>query len=411
MSYEQLLHDYVDGSLDYQDEMTLFNELGTNEALRRELKLLILMQKSARHDVEAFTPAPDSHDVIFARLGFAPGLVERSVPLAYARRWGMGGGYLQGIVGGVVGAIITAFILIAADRYLPASGGPSAPISGSRQLSGGTSGTSLTALRPEGAQAAVIGRAGPAAPPPASLREDRPAGLPPARRAAPSVETDRSLFAAAGTETAPARFSATEVTMRSAGRPAPVAASPRPMSDAPAAMAEIELSPEPATDEPSPISTEYRAITSRDFMDRPDALANPSDALFHNRAVAVQYRLGRTQRIGVEIGEENFYQRFDEMLPNGDLLRHEQNPAMIWGGVSFTQILWDGSTLRPYLRGLVGGTRVGPIGRVTLGASYEVGPAIQLFAGGEASALAYRFDGGWLLSPKYGVTYGLALGF
>src|ERR1041384_1633638 len=142
MSYEQLLHDYVDGSLDYQDEMALFNELGTNEALRQELKLLILIQKSARHDVEAFTPAPDSHDVIFARLAFSPGLVERSVPLAYARRWGMGGGYLQGIVGGVVGAIITAFILLAADRYLPAPADRSATISRATQPSGKAPGTS-----------------------------------------------------------------------------------------------------------------------------------------------------------------------------------------------------------------------------------------------------------------------------
>ncbi len=408
MSYEQLLHDYVDGSLDYQDEMRLFNELRTNEALRQELKLLILMQKSARHDVEAFTPAPDSHDVIFARLGFAPGLVERSVPLAYARRWGTGGGYLQGIIGGIVGAIITAFILIAADRYLPAAGGRDASLTSPAGVSAAQPIDREPRPAPAGDGAALPAEAtgAPAMPSLSALRDDRPAASRPARRTARSVETDRSLSAA---EMEPARFNATEVTMRSIEQTAPVAASSRPMPESPAAMAEV--APTFESDGPSPISTEYRAIASRDFMRRPDALANPSDALFHNRAIAVQYRLGETQRIGLEIGEENFYQRFDEMLPNGDLLRHEQNPAMIWGGVSFTQILWDGSRLRPYVRGLVGGTRLGPVGRVTLGTSYEVGPSLQLFAGGEVSALAYRFDGGWLLSPKYGVAYGLALGF
>lgn len=161
-----------------------------------------------------------------------------------------------------------------------------------------------------------------------------------------------------------------------------------------------------------PLSVEYRTLVSRDFARRPEALINSSDALLRDKALAVHYLVGDGRGVGIEIGQEEYYQRFEERLANGgDVILHEQNPLLFWGGASVRQVFRESSDLRPYAQLTLGGTRVGPMGRLLLGASFDIVPELQVIGGGEMSAVAYSFGGRWYLSPKYALTYGLSLRF
>lgn len=432
MSYEQLLHDFVDGSLDYHGEMTLFSELQSNEGLRRELKLLMLMQKAARHDVKAFTPAPESHDAIFARLGFSPGLVEGAAQGTHA---GSGGSFGTGLVGGIIGALMVGMIVLLSGRWTVVTDGTAparpAPTGGAATASReGTQGTGSISSGRAGDATSIRGAGNGAAPPAISAGSGTgqrgsatASAAPPSRRsrgAGLRSPHGSGLATASGTGESfgiePSLASTAHLPHAGGARTLRV----EPI--VPAAHTTASLgggSPIPPLDLPeaSPLegasrgSVVMRGIIGRNFSPLPDALAERSNGIMLDRAISLEYRLDVNRRVGVEIGQESFYQRFTEMLPTGDILQHEQSPALFWGGVGFTQLFGDGLGIQPFARGLVGGTRVGPLGRLSIGAEYDMGSNIQLMAGGEIGALAYSFDGAWFVSPKYGFTYGLSMRF
>jgi hypothetical protein len=459
MSYEQLLHDFVDGSLDYQGEMTLFSELQSNEALRRELKLLMLMQKAAQHDVRAFTPAPESHDAIFARLGFSPGLAEEH-PTRGARG-SSGGSFGTGITGGIIGALVVGMIVILSGRWMPTPGdtastqvGPAggsaarkrgtaprpaiprageSPQGAEERMDGGVAGSTMAdddvtgmsragasgmsdgnAVAPRAADGAIHPagsegrRRGEAAMAISSRRGGRTSGrdLDERDRAdvaelAESAITERRIAHTARATSS--RAIGVDPAIPTAHATAPgIAPSPIEGPKSP------ELSP---LDGASRVSIGLRGIIDRDFRTIPGSLASRSNGILFDRAIGLEYRLDVNQRVGIEAGQESFYQRFTELLPTGDILQHEQNPTLFEGGVSFTQLFGDGLGVQPFVKGFAGGTRMGPLGRLTAGAEYEVGSNVLLMAGGEIGALAYRFDGAWFFSPNYGFTYGLSMRF
>lgn len=452
MIYEQLLHDFVDGSLDYQGEASLFNELQANESLRGELKMLMLMQKAVTHDVPAFSPAADSHDAIFRRLGFATGVEEASSQAAYGFRLGLLGKYMQGIIGGVVGAMVMAFLLTGidhggADRETrPGTANVSQSDISSKTPSSTHTSPKMSASSADGSEknGSTSGAGGDIPPSGGEVRANASSSSLPRRAAVASVSTSSRANGVATNSGAREGGSSgngadardplgarienggdprTDITSISSADTTLAYAEPRPSlpaepqsaaigshhADGPADFSSLH---DLKVTEILPFSVEYRALTSRSFTARPEALENGSDALLRDKAIAAHYQIGDGRSVGIEIGQEEFYQRFEEQRPNGgDVILHEQNPVLFWGGASLRQTFFESSSVRPYVQVTAGGTRVGPIGRMMLGASFDLVPELQIIGGGEITTLAYSFDGRWYLSPKYALTYGFALRF
>jgi hypothetical protein len=449
MIYEQLLHDFVDGSLDFQGETVLFSELQSNEGLRGDLKMLMMMQRAVPHDVRAFSPAADSHEAIFRQLGFASGLETAPSPIDLGRLHP--GRYLQGIIGGVVGALLMAIVLVGFDLRFPAgdpasrkaptlAGGPS---SAGETLSARQAGRATGSENNGSGDDARIG-SNEATPQPPALAATHATGHAARResqaRGASSITTTERRARATATPITDAAL-----TSNTLGNAVSIADDPSRTADGSrtranrtgidhAAMRVSNVDPAssiegPITspDEPAaptsssldediasilPFAVEYRQLTSRNFRGLPPALASSSDALLKDRVLSARYHLSPTQAVGVEMGAEEFYQRFEERIANGgDVVLHEQNPVVMWGGVSYRQIVPTSTDLRPYLQATLGAAPVGPVGRLLLGASYDIAPELQIFGGGEVSALAFRFNGGWYLAPKYGMMYGVGLRF
>lgn len=133
---------------------------------------------------------------------------------------------------------------------------------------------------------------------------------------------------------------------------------------------------------------------------------------YTNLGIAALYQLNRNHSVGIEIGNESFPMVF-EGDRNGQLVRYEQYPTTAWAGLTYryTGSNFGATSFAPYGQFMVGGSKFGPIGRMSGGVQYTpVGPLSFVF-GVETSALAYTFQNNWYLSPKVGLTYGLAVRF
>jgi len=112
MEHGELIHDFVDGTLDSNLENGLFVELASNQQLRTELKQFIEFERTARYDTAAYAPSAESTANVFSRLGIPLPLATTAV-VAPATTGMMAflGKYSQGIIGGVVAMLITASVM------------------------------------------------------------------------------------------------------------------------------------------------------------------------------------------------------------------------------------------------------------------------------------------------------------
>lgn len=113
--------------------------------------------------------------------------------------------------------------------------------------------------------------------------------------------------------------------------------------------------------------------------------------------------------IGVDLGYESVLMSWESVQGN-DRLRIDQQPNLLWGGVS---VRYDATEytmfdrFAPYAQVTLGGTRVGPAGRGALGLSVNVLQGIDIYGGADASAWIYSHDGTLRLTDRIGWTFGI----
>ncbi|MCO6467067.1 MAG: hypothetical protein J5I53_10670 [Bradyrhizobiaceae bacterium] len=133
---------------------------------------------------------------------------------------------------------------------------------------------------------------------------------------------------------------------------------------------------------------------------------------YDNLAVSMQYNMNANHSLLMEFANESYPMVF-EGWRNGQQIRYEQFPTMFWAGLGYryTMDQLGNSGVAPYGQLNVGGSKYGPIGRLSGGIQYSPAGAISFLFGIEASGLAYTFQDQWFLSPKIGITYGMAVRF
>ncbi|MBI3257901.1 MAG: hypothetical protein HYZ54_00220 [Ignavibacteriae bacterium] len=71
MLYGKLIHDYLDGSLDSNEEDLLFAEMSANQEVRREFQLQAKLNSTIKKDMSLATTPVEATQAVFASLGFA----------------------------------------------------------------------------------------------------------------------------------------------------------------------------------------------------------------------------------------------------------------------------------------------------------------------------------------------------
>ncbi len=135
-------------------------------------------------------------------------------------------------------------------------------------------------------------------------------------------------------------------------------------------------------------------------------------AWYDNMSIGLLYQLSDRNTVGLEFGNESFAMAF-EGERNGQVIRYEQQPLSAWAGITYRQTLPTiGSTaFAPFGQVLLGGSKYGPLGRLTAGIVYAPSGPLSFIFGLEGSTMAYQFQDSWFGTSKIGLTYGVAVRF
>lgn len=132
----------------------------------------------------------------------------------------------------------------------------------------------------------------------------------------------------------------------------------------------------------------------------------------NNFALTMSYSLSAEHSIGIEVGQENQFQRFTTNIDDR-LVNIEQNYLAWWVGVAYQyspQTEWFG-IVHPFLRGSIGATKIGPIGRAITGIELPLMQRMSLMAGCEGMAGLSWQKGNAIGTMKLGFCTGISIRF
>lgn len=439
MNYEQssdnfteLLYDFLDGALAPENETRLFAALTQDADLRAELKEQLHINATIQTDEYAFTPPAASGEAIFARLGFAaeagdtiaaPILASPASTAALtspaltgvslAARAGIAfrrGSSLMLVA--LLSSLLTAWLLRSSGN------GYGGDINNGDFLSrfGNSGGNGY------GGNGGSSG-----APPFYSSFAESGAGTSPQpfviadtvfqtviksviirQEQAPSNATMatayQTLTSLPDDPQAEQALSTNPQTSLSAALPKVPWAQDSTHTPAPAQTPAVQQAPSPLTG----ITIGARGMVSRSII---WASVPAKETFPSNAALYALYSLSAHHSIGVEFGQESFFQRYYFTNPQGVEFRVEQHPTFVWGGLAYRYMMLPESTFSPFAHVVAGATQIGGLGRGMVGVSYSPDARTQFHLGAEAASLFYQSDGVWFMSPKLGVSYGVSIKF
>lgn len=441
MNYSEMLHDFLDSSLNGPGEETLFRALASDDELRFEMKYLLKLRDAVRDDDEARVVPVASTNAIFGQLGYtAPAAIVGAaggIAGAQSGLWPLlksAGGYLLAML---AGAFVTAGVFIATDDTSASTpNGPAIVRTQPARQTPGDVTTSPAQQSPANAGISTSNSDGTVAANAPAISGGRRT---PNVAAPPTVATKKDIDA----KTAVSSVSQTDATIKED----PNAVVPaRPHDDPPpvggnnlvksvglmsATPHEDPLAdPARATQEPtveersselkleSPILEEKKPkVRRQETMSvgvraavLPFELKSPTTALpestegFDNITASLTYTLHRNVSFLVEGGKESYLLTFNDRRSGA---RHEVMPSVFWAGMGARFSFAPGSQFNPFVQFVGGGSEAGMIGRSMLGLQWSVSDQFGMMGGLEYNLAAYRFQGETATSPKLGLNYGL----
>lgn len=406
MNNSEKLHEFVDGSLDGMNEEQLFRELSESDDLRNELKQVLAIKTAVQKDLRAFVPPAESTLNLFAKLGFAaPALIIAPVPLgnAFSQFFAK---YSQAIYSSLV-----TFILTAAGFLLFWNHDNSNVIS--------TTATNST----QSVQQTPV-------PPTSGFRTESKNNI---VEAAPKVITkyvyiEKSASALKNSDDNADLGPKSNISEQEL----PILASPiereniknqdlfrnapfSTMNPSRNSFGSIEIPTLPLLgnflgDEKGYLSIEMRGISAKSSV--APTVYDSRHPWFENIAVDVLYHFADNHALGLEFGQESYFQTFSFTDNNGKHFRYEQNPLLPWLGVAYRFSADAGKGFEPFAQVFGGSSQMGGIlGRGMFGLRYSPEIRVEFLLGVEASNLWFQNQSSWYSSTKYGATYGVSVKF
>lgn len=448
MNYSELLHDFLDGTLGSEHQEALFIALAQEAELRSEMQQLMRIKRAVQNDTEAFMPPPEARDAIFARLGFGTAIptppipvqapaavsaitetVTRTAPTArflwrevllsslanslftgllffiFLRPYG------SGMSTGFFGGNGDSGIISPASGYTAASGAesPSGGFLLAQRNSERTSSSTQDTVRvlrevvhhylpaPQDANVSALQREF------ANFQAMMLALTGELRNALHDAQAENKRLTV---ERAAARDLQTSATERRSER----LPQKQQQSQTEQPVAASHGTTPKADEWYNNLTVGVRGMRSRSV---PQATigSNAAFAVAPNTAISALYRLGTNHEIGVEVGQEAFFQTFRSRNNEGIPFIIEQNPTLSWAGLAYRYTLFPESMLTPFVHTVLGGADVGLTGRAMLGVRFAPDSRTQFLLGAEASAIIYGHQGSWYSSQNIGFTYGVSIRF
>lgn len=441
MNYSELLHDFLDGTLGSEHQEALFIALAQEAELRSEMQQFLRIKRAVQNDTEAFMPPPEARDAIFARLGFGTAIPTPPIPVqapaavsaiteTVTRTAPTAGRFLWGevLLSSLATSLFTGLLFFFFLR--PYGSGISTGFFGGNSENG--------LVPPTTSYAQANGMESPSGRYVLSsstqdtvrvLREVVHHYLPASQDANVSAlqrefANFQAMMLALTGELRNALHDAQAenkrlTVERAAARDLQTSATERPSERLPQKQQQSQTEqPVAASHGTTPKADEWynnltvgvRGMRSRSV---PQATigSNAAFAVAPNTAISALYRLGTNHEIGVEVGQEAFFQTFRSRNNEGIPFIIEQNPTLSWAGLAYRYTLFPESMLTPFVHTVLGGADVGLTGRAMLGVRFAPDSRTQFLLGAEASAIIYGHQGSWYSSQNIGFTYGVSIRF
>ncbi|MBS1536427.1 MAG: hypothetical protein JST20_01605 [Bacteroidetes bacterium] len=406
MEHSELLYDFMDGTTNAVQEQTLFMALASQEELRADLKELLAIKTAVQNDSKAYNPPVESTLALFSTLGFAAPQMP-VIPKAgvFSRASTFIGSSSKAILTGLAMSSVTAvamFLLMnnkavndtvsAADK-VNATSTSIAEMSNSNSLS-----TPIEIIKtvkvppkeiikyvyitvPEHQSAAVV----------------TPSEIPVATSISLSETNEKSSPAIIDADYHTPTISQNSMRNSSKWKSVDYDASQLPN----------------AIDNPSPSSIsrwtlELRRIDTRSTIEPTFISQTP---LLNNLAVTALYSLSSEFAAGIEVANEQSFQRFTSKDNAGRTLLYEQNPTLPSVAATLRYSPFEWGKFQPIIQASIGGTEVGPFGRGLIGVQYFPETFISFIIGAEANMLSYSHQNTNYTTSKYGLNYGISFHF
>lgn len=156
------------------------------------------------------------------------------------------------------------------------------------------------------------------------------------------------------------------------------------------------------------LSMQIRFFEAKNFVN--SNIKPVSNPLLNNFGFAIIYDIDNNNSVAIELGQEDFVQKFKGELNEFPSLI-KQNYTAFWAGASFQYTFEDYNFISPFVRGMIGGTRIGPLSKIIIGGKYYLSNKIYAFVGIENTALFYEFQNKWFSSFKSGLAGGVSIKF
>lgn len=386
--FSEHIDQLLDGELDPMLEQTLYAELATNADLRTEMRDQIALKAAVKDDRMALVPPAALTSSVFSTLGLATGMatagaVGGSVAWQWLTRLGLP------VLSALTAAGVSWSVSQNAFTKFVAETGAQVEAPAEQQAPDLTS--QLIALRQENA----------------SLLQEL--------AARPEREVVREVVRVVEREAEPE----VKPEVESDVDPMPLAVGTSNIDIV--NSIELQRDPTPQTIRLATADLALRPPTRRPFSAQVRGMSlTPSlstavseqSAWYNNLGLAVMYSMNERSALGFEVGNEAYPMIF-EGDRNGQVVRYEQYPSTVWAGVTyrFTGSVLGALPLQPYGQVLVGGSKFGPMGRMQAGLQYAPAGPLVFLLGVEGSAMTFTYQNAWYVSPKFGLTYGMALRF
>lgn len=432
-SHSSLLQSFIDGDIDPYEEQTLFAELAMNSELRAELREHMQIGALARADAGRMIPSGALYEQITGSLGIAASARPvAALPQEASRRHRVPLVLASALAGALIVLLLlrptqqqhtltghAAFAGGEAAHGAPQRAGatvqaaPAAPGGGAQSGGAQSGGAQSGGAQSSGAQSGIAAASRTPERSNTIVRSERSNIIARSERAPRAVTTQRSAESPA--EHSRARAAATAVdTVReiSATTTRTIAAAhPNgPVSRSEGHTPAIAPFPAGATSASGPrFAATLRGFRGSAFPD--NGLPEPSNPVFSNVAVGLDFAVDNGLAVGIEVGQEPLPQTFTG-TENQRTVEYRQRPLIAWAAARLrgnTERIWDG--LAGYGSIGLGGTQVGPILRAEAGIEYGTGNGVALVAGLDASLLAYRFGGDWFTTRRLALSYGARVRF
>lgn len=137
-------------------------------------------------------------------------------------------------------------------------------------------------------------------------------------------------------------------------------------------------------------------------------IENSGEAI-NNFALNVSYHFDDHQSLGLNVGREAL-QLYD-VKQEGKIFKFERQPNILWAGINYRYSfgeLFELVPISPYSELTIGGTKYGPIGKLSVGMNYNISNSIQFGFGYEFTSLVYTEFSTYKITNKSGLIYNIS---